>query len=414
MTEPVPNTLGGAGRRLVRLAWPMVLYGLVQAFVTANDALLLGTAGSAAIASAAASGAVMTVVVFFFSGLGGTGGQILVSRLWGADDAKGAAAVTERVTLLVVALTLPVLAVITVVAAPLLAAIGGSAIDVPLAAAMLRICLPGALAACLGGVLRGYATGIGATRVVMAASITAAAVDVGVSVTLLLAGMGPLAVSVGTAIGMIASAAVLISWATRRRRRGEPGPALLAARRHPWRSTSEVWRVGWPEALLGTFSAGAAVVVTVLMSRSAPSQLAASRVIEATTSLGWTVLSGIGTAGLTLLGQALGASATAAYRRVLKTILIVGGAATALLLVVGPLLTGAYLSTSFDDEVVQTARPVLLLAWSQVVWNLISTVLLGICRSHKDTKASLRASLSAEYLVFLPVGWLHAAPSTWA
>lgn len=55
---------------------------------------------------------------------------------------------------------------------------------------------------------------------------------------------------------------------------------------------------------------------------------------------------------------------------------------------------------------VQTARPVLLLAWSQVVWNLISTVLLGICRSHKDTKASLRASLSAEYLVFLPVGWL--------
>ncbi|MFT3889194.1 MAG: MATE family efflux transporter [Arachnia sp.] len=393
-------------RRLVRLAWPMVLYGLVQAFVTANDALLLGTAGSAAIASAGAAGAVVMVITFFFSGLGGTGGQILVSRHWGSGDKDAAGVVTERALLLVVVLALPLLVAAAVAATPLLDAIGGTAVDTGLAAAMLHICLPGALAACVGGVLRGYATGIGATRVVMVASLTASVVDVGLSVALLLAGMGPLAVSVGTACGMIASAGVLAGWVARRRRAGEPAPSVLASRRHRWRSTAEVWRVGWPEALLGAFSAGAGIVVTVLMSRSAPSQLAAARVIEATTTLTWTVLNGIGAAGLTLLGQALGASSPSAYRRVLRAMLIVGGCAAALLLAGGPLLTGAYLGTSFDDEVIRAARPVLLLAWAQVCWILLSTLLLGICRSHKDTVASLRASLAAEYLVFLPVGWL--------
>ncbi len=55
---------------------------------------------------------------------------------------------------------------------------------------------------------------------------------------------------------------------------------------------------------------------------------------------------------------------------------------------------------------VRTAEPILLLAWAQGGWILCSIVLLGICRSHKDTRASLRASMIAEYLVFLPVGWL--------
>ena len=71
------------------------------------------------------------------------------------------------------------------------------------------------------------------------------------------------------------------------------------------RTSAEVWRIGWPEALLGVFSAGAAVVVTVLLSRSSPSELAAARVVEATTTLAWTGLNGIGSAGLSLLAQAL-------------------------------------------------------------------------------------------------------------
>ena len=62
--------------RLARMAAPLTLYGLVQVFVTANDALLLGTAGATAITSAAAAGSLTMVAVMFFAGLG----------LWLAQD----------------------------------------------------------------------------------------------------------------------------------------------------------------------------------------------------------------------------------------------------------------------------------------------------------------------------------------
>lgn len=392
--------------RLARMAAPLTLYGLVQVFVTANDALLLGTAGATAITSAAAAGSLTMVAVMFFAGLGGTAGQILVARAWGASDADAARLVVERALRLILAIALPLLIGIGLGAPWLLRVIGGAATDAQLATAMLWICLPGVLFSALGVVLRGYATGIGETRVVMTASIFSATVDIAGSVALLAAGVGPLGVSIGSAAGMAAATLTLAGWLARRHRAGEPVPRWRTLLVPVDRTSAEVWRIGWPEALLGVFSAGAAVVVTVLLSRSSPSELAAARVVEATTTLAWTALNGIGTAGLSLLAQALGAGRRKEFRQGVLAMIALGSAVAVVLLIAGPTLTGWYLATTFEPDVVRTAQPILLLAWAQVAWILCSIVLLGICRSHKDTRASLRASLIAEYLIFLPVGWL--------
>lgn len=135
------------------------------------------------------------------------------------------------------------------------------------------------------------------------------------------------------------------------------------------------------------------------------SELAAARVVEATATLAWTGLNGIGSAGLSLLAQALGAGARRVPARRAghdhARLSGLGGAADR--------RTDAdrlVPDDHFEPDVVRTAEPILLLAWAQVGWILCSIVLLGICRLHKDTRASLRPSMIAEYLVFLPVGWL--------
>lgn len=413
-TETSPATLGATTRRLARLALPLVVFGLVQTLVVANDALLLGSAGAEAITSAGAASAVAMVAIFFFMGLGGTGGQILVSRAWGAGDHAAARAVVAQGVRLALLIGLPTLLVLGIVAPWLLELVGDTAIDTELSAAMLRILLPGILAAAIGSVLRGFANGAGETRIVLVASLVAAVVDVGTSVSLLLAGLGPIAVSIGTTLGTTASTLTLMAWSGRRHRRGgqEPGWRQMLGRgaahrvSPPGGSTAENWRVGWPEALLGATSAGAGVVVTLVLATSLPAHLAAARTVEATTMLAWTVIAGVGTAGLTLLGQALGAQDTAAYRRALTAMLLTGGAASLALLAAGPPLTLLYLTTTFTPDVVAAAESVLWLAWVQVPWILGSTLLLGICRSHKDTKASMWASLVSEYGAFLPAGWL--------
>ena len=224
MSVTAPAGFRATCGRLARMAAPLTLYGLVQVFVTANDALLLGTAGATAITSAAAAGSLTMVAVMFFAGLGGTAGQILVARAWGAGDPDGARLVAERALRLILAIALPLLIGIGLAAPWLLRLIGGAAIDTDLATAMLWICLPGVLLSALGGVLRGYATGIGETRVVMIASIVSATVDIAGSVALLSAGVGPLGVSIGSAVGMTAATLTLTCWLARRHRSGQPVP----------------------------------------------------------------------------------------------------------------------------------------------------------------------------------------------
>ena len=63
----------------------------------------------------------------------------------------------------------------------------------------------------------------------------------------------------------------------------------------------------------------------------------------------------------------------------------------ALLTAVGSVFTSAIGWVGTTASTI-AAQPILLLAWAQVGWILCSIVLLGVCRSHKDTRASLRAS----------------------
>ena len=406
MTEPAlgttsSSTLTSAARSTLRISGPLIANGLVTVAVTMNDSVLLGRSGAEVLASAAASSAIVLVGVGMLIGLVGTPTQILVARATGAGDAAGAARAAERTVPLAVAVSLVFGVGIIVWARPLVAWTGGSAIDTDLAAAMARVLASGVLIASVSTVGRGYATGLGATRIVVVASLVAAVLDIAVSL-LLLQLIGPIGVTIGTLFSYLGGLATYLIWLNRRRRASQEAPRLLRSMLAlPGKDQREPLSLGWPEALLGATSWGAGVVVVVLLSTSPPAVLAATRTLESMTTLLWVVLMSFSSAGLTLLGQARGANDQAAYRNAVKASLAVSGTAGVTLALAMPFVTVPLLSLAIGEQIAQEAAAVTWRAWTVAPWIPLSTMALSVCRSFRDTRTPMWASVASEYAVFL-------------
>lgn len=346
------------------------------------------------------------VAVMLLSGLVGTSTQILVARAIGAGDGPAAAHAAERSVPVAVATSLVLAAGALVFAMPLVTAVGGTAIDPDLAASMLRVLVFGLLFSGMTAIARGYATGLGRTRIVVVSALVAASVDIGLSL-LLLPLVGPLGVTTATVLAYAAGLTTFLLWLRSRRRSGAVAPRLLrAAAVPPGRDQREPFSLGWSEGLLGATSGGAGVVVTVLLSTGRPEVLAASRSIEAMIMILWTVLMAFASAGLTLLTQARGAGSREGYRRALTAAFVVSGSVGLTLAFVLPGITVPLLSFAVGDAIAAEAAPVAWLAWMQAPWIVLSTLSLSICRSFRDTRTPMWASVVTEYAVFLPVGWL--------
>lgn len=384
-------------RRLVSVAWPLVLHGLVTILVSANDVVLLGGAGALVIASATVASSMLTVLVAGLSAFA-VGAQIEGSRARGAGDPRGAV-VAASATLRVVAMVgVPLLAGVALAAPLLTREIGGSAADADLAATYLRITLCGVPLAVLAGVLRAYATALARTRVVLVASVAAAGTDITVALALEPA-VGWRGVAIGTICGYAASAAAFLVWRSRLDRAERP--------RLPLRPTGAERRLvdlGWPEALLATFSTASGVVVAFVVSGSTSAVLASVRLLDVQIAVAWVVMSGIGTALLTLLGEARGAGRDDLFRGAISN------AARLLVLVAGCLFV---LGAPAAQPIVRlVAGPdagaavgwLGVLAWTQVGWLVGCVLSVTVCRALRDTRASLVASLVGEYAVFLPLG----------
>ncbi len=402
----IPASLGAAIRAVLRIAGPLVAHGLVTVVVTMNDVVLLGRSGAEVLGASAAAGSVAVVAVMLLAGLAGTSTQILVARAIGAGSGVAAARAAERSVPVVVVSSLVLAIGGFAFAGPLVVVIGGTAIDPDLAASMLRVLLLGLLFSGITAIARGYATGLGQTRIVVISALVAAAVDTGLSLTLLPL-VGPLGVTAATALAYAAGLATFLVWLRSRRRSGGVAPRLLRAMATlPGPDQREPLALGWSEALLGATSGGAYVVVTLLLSTGRPEVLAASRSIEAMITVLWTLLMGISSAGLTLLAQARGADSREGYRRALKAALVVSGSIGLTLAFALPGVTVPLLSLAVGDAIAAEAAPAAWLAWLQAPWIILSTLSLSVCRSFRDTRTPMWASVVTEYAVFLPVGWL--------
>ncbi|MGH3611725.1 MAG: MATE family efflux transporter [Pseudonocardia sp.] len=393
-------------RELLGLAWPLALSGLVTVAISGNDTVLLGQLGAEAIAVGAVAVAVYSVVAVLLTGFG-VPAQVLTARHHGAGEHGDAARTAERTATVALWLSIPLTCVLLVLAEPLVGWIAGSAVDAGQAAAYLRILLVGLPVFAIGVVLRGFATGIGRSRVVLVSGVATFAVDVGASLLLIALGYGTLGVAVGTLLGSCVPTVVSLGWLRRIRRGGVPGPRLRKMLGRVRIEHREAWAMGWPEAAMMACAAGATVVVTVLLAPSGPVALATARTLDVAVLLVWMVIYGVAAAGTTLLAQRIGAGDAAGLRRVVGVTAVGTGGVALLCATLLPLVTPAVLRLAVDDpRVAAAAEPVVWIAWTSVLWMAATATTNAVLRSNGDTRTPLRASLIGEYAVFLPVGWL--------
>ncbi|WP_203338336.1 MATE family efflux transporter [Nocardioides limicola] len=389
-------------RRILSLAWPLALHGLITVGVAANDVVLLGGERVEVLASAVVAGSVLTVAVMTLTALG-IATQIQAARAFGAADdsaARAAAEATLRAALLV---GIGPLLVVWGAAPWLCRALAGGAADPALAGDFLRITVLGLPFAVLAGVLRGYATAAGRTRVVLIAGLATAGVDVVASLGLRLA-WGWVGVAVGTALGYAAGAAVLVCW--NRRQSSTRRLRWRFALRAPRTAVGAVLGLGWPEMLLAAFSSASGLVVVLVLADSSPQVLSASRLLEVQVMVGWVLLYAAGQGLLTVLAETEGAQRRDLFGTAVRNaVLLFAGVALALF-VLGGLVAPMVVRSVGGPEVAAVVGMLGWLAWAQVGWQGACVLGLTVCRASRDTRASLIASLTGEYAVFLPAGLL--------
>lgn len=288
----------------------------------------------------------------------------------------------------------------------LVAAVAADEVDQGAAASYLRVLALGLPLAGASAALRGYATGCGATKAVMRASIVLAVTDVGVAIALLATGGGPLSVAVSTVVGVGAGAATYLLWLRGRSRAGEPSLVIPPAPRlRPL--AAEFARLGWPEAVMMLASAGAGVVVVFVISPAGEVALAAARWLDVVGLTSWIVLYAVGASVTTQMATSLGASDVPLSRRQARTAIRVTAAIAAVMTAAVALLAAPLARLGIDDPAVADAvRGVARAAAAQALWMALTVVANGVVRAHGDTRTPLRASLIAEYAVFLPLGVL--------
>ena len=83
-----PMTAGSISKRLIFFALPLLLGNLFQQMYNTVDSLIVGNfLGSSALAAVSSSGSLINMLIGFLSGIA-TGAGVIVSRYFGANDAK--------------------------------------------------------------------------------------------------------------------------------------------------------------------------------------------------------------------------------------------------------------------------------------------------------------------------------------
>ena len=90
MARPVePMTAGSISKRMIFFALPLLLGNLFQQMYNTVDSLIVGNfLGSSALAAVSSSGSLIFMLIGFLSGIS-SGAGVVVSRYFGAEDAKG-------------------------------------------------------------------------------------------------------------------------------------------------------------------------------------------------------------------------------------------------------------------------------------------------------------------------------------
>jgi len=388
---------------LARLALPVVVVQVGMMLIGVVDTMVVGRLSSEALA-AVALGHVAVVAVSSF-GIGMLMAlDPLVAQSVGANDEVGVRRAVQRGMVLAFALMVPS----TLLLMPIetvLTLLHQPPETVPIAAAYVKICIPGLLPFYAFFVLRQTLQAIGRLRPIVITIVVVNLFNL-IADWALVFGAGPL-----PQLGPIGSA-----WATTAARTLLFLVLLIAARDelaplfkhidHEVTKLQPLWRtvrLGAPIGFQVQLEMVAFAVIALLMGGLGTLQMAAHQVTINLASLTFMVPLGVSTASAIQVGRAIGAGNGLGARRAASAGLLIGAGFMSLMaaLFVGAprLLAEAY--TSVEQVLTLTVALIPIAGCFQIVDGL-QVVSAGILRGAGDTRAPLVVNIVGFWLVGLP------------
>ena len=392
---------------MLRLAVPVVVVQVGMMLLGVVDTMVVGRLSSEALA-AVALGHVAIIAVSSF----GIGMLLaldpLVAQAVGAGDTVAVRRSVQRGLLIAIGLMVPT-TLLLLPSEAILTFFHQPPEVVPVAAAYIRICIPGLLPFYGFVVLRQSLQAMEMMRPIVLTIVVVNLFNL-VADWVLVYGVGPV-----PQLGPIGSA-----WATTAARsllfvvlfvvaRKELGPLLRRLDRKAFRS-GPLWnlvRLGTPIGFQVQLEIIAFAVIALLMGGFGTVQMAAHQVAINLASLTFMVPLGVGSAAAVRVGQAIGAGDSDGARRAAAASILIGAGFMSLMaaLFIGAprLLATAY--TSVEEVVVLAALLIPIAGYFQI-FDGLQVVSAGVLRGAGDTRAPLVVNILGFWFIGLPTSLL--------
>ncbi|MBG0857019.1 MATE family efflux transporter [Streptomyces spinoverrucosus] len=389
-------------RAVWRLAYPLLIAGLTQIVLNIVDTVMLARLSTDALSAFALAAPVYLVALIVVRGWA-TAVQVQVAQRHGAGRPEEVTRVVRVGLITALAAGVAVGALLYAVATPVLTVLGAPQDLIGSGTAYLRVLAWAVPVAAVSFTLQGACAGIGATRVSMYTALLVNAVNLPLGLLLIFrAGLGVTGAAVATLVATAAGTGYLLLYCRTR---------LLRATGEPAGSTKDItrglWRIGWPEmSTLGIGYVNEALLAG-FAARMGTHELAAYRIVDNLLLVVFTVLASGASAVMVLAGQELGRGdhdrADAWHRAGTRLLLLMLALPSAAALALGRPLIGLVTEDPAVAELAWHATPLALLSMAPMVLAMTRGALL---RAAGDTRSVMTASVTSDYTLLIPLGWL--------
>lgn len=398
---------------MLGLAWPIVVFQLLQVTYNLADTIWLGRLSTNAVGAVSLAFPLVFLVISVAGGFT-TAGSVLVAQYTGADSERSAGLFAGQTLAFTTVLAVVLGAFGYVATEPMLAALPSQAETgaqvVPLASAYMEVFFLGMPFLFGFYVFEALMRGYGNTRapmVIMAASV---ALNVVLDPLLIFGWFGLPALGIeGAAVATVFSRGLATVAGVYLLFRSDLGPAVeLGDLRLALDNVREITRLGVPTSLEQSASALALVTLTAIVVTFAPPVVAAYGVGNRLISLVFLPALGLARATETTVGQNLGANSPNRAGRAVRLAAGAAGGAMVLVAVVAALfaepIVGVFIATGTPaaTETIRLGAAYLAIRSVEFGFMGVMQVVLGGFRGAGNTKTAMSFSLLTLWVVRVP------------
>jgi len=411
--HPLHNFIPG---RVFRLAFPLMLGMMSQVILNVVDAIMVGQLGAAALAAAGVGSMVWMVVALTFGSLG-TGTQIIVSRRWGEKDREAASAALLNSLIITIPIGLLLTSLAIFETLPFIDFLVKQPHVRELTTNYVRIRFLGLCFLLFATSFLSYFDGVSKTRARMDYMIIIVSLNVVLNYLLIFGKFGfPRLEVSGAALATTLSLAVGALYILIRALQDD------TLRHHPFFCRNHVdfgvirntIRFALPKSGRMFFIFTSFLLFLKIIGMIGVADLAASNILLAILSFSFMPGWGIGMAGSTLIGQALGGKKYKGARHfgwasVRFGMLFMGLSGACFILFTRPILS---LFTP-DTNVIDAGIVPLIILGSVQLFNAIGVILAGCLEGAGATHWVMKMDFIIQWIILLPLAYLLAVVLDW-